>query len=418
MKLKQIRVDGYKNLINCTLDLGDFNVLVGPNNSGKSNLMEVLHFLDLLCFGADKHRTLILNHGYLGNRGFAKTFLDQHKDKSVRIGINIDVDAVGQVWNVDYQVEAEFPGEKHQTGGILEEVLTATPVDRRGPRTQYIVRRAKSLKVAEKSYKKASHGIASDNSSLLAIKALYPDYVKLPPEFPVFIQSLMQTASLPCLALSPSRLLRQIGEERQIAGPRTSAFDPLVVVDNLASEKGRYDLFQEILADILGFHYVHLDAKDIRLPSEAKRKGEVFKRERNLLLGRTDKDVRWLEMCSDGTLIVVALVAAYLSGADNRPIFLLEELENCLHPAAIKKLIRFFQDNADRWPVLITTHSPYVLDCVNPEDVRVAVVDQTGATHIESVHNNKELRDHLKAGLMDFGDLLVSNFEEVLGAKK
>ena len=42
MKLKEIRVDGYKNLINCRIPLGDFNVLVGPNNSGKTNLLETI----------------------------------------------------------------------------------------------------------------------------------------------------------------------------------------------------------------------------------------------------------------------------------------------------------------------------------------------------------------------------------------
>ena len=45
MKLKQIRVDGYKNLIDCEVNLSDFNVLVGPNNSGKSNAIDALRLL-------------------------------------------------------------------------------------------------------------------------------------------------------------------------------------------------------------------------------------------------------------------------------------------------------------------------------------------------------------------------------------
>ena len=51
MKIKQIRVDGYKNLIDCKVDLGDFNVLVGPNNSGKSNLLQAIQMLGALWFG-------------------------------------------------------------------------------------------------------------------------------------------------------------------------------------------------------------------------------------------------------------------------------------------------------------------------------------------------------------------------------
>ena len=59
MKLKQIRVDGYKNLVNCEVNLGDFNVLVGPNNSGKSNLLEAVQILWPLCFSDEKLRKQI-----------------------------------------------------------------------------------------------------------------------------------------------------------------------------------------------------------------------------------------------------------------------------------------------------------------------------------------------------------------------
>ncbi|MGO9147350.1 MAG: AAA family ATPase, partial [Desulfomonilia bacterium] len=34
-----IGIDGYKNLIDCDIDLHNLNVIVGPNNSGKSNFL-------------------------------------------------------------------------------------------------------------------------------------------------------------------------------------------------------------------------------------------------------------------------------------------------------------------------------------------------------------------------------------------
>ncbi|HIJ72393.1 MAG TPA: ATP-binding protein, partial [Planctomycetes bacterium] len=82
-----------------------------------------------------------------------------------------------------------------------------------------------------------------------------------------------------------------------------------------------------------------------------------------------------------------------------------------LHPEAVDKLLCFLQDNSDRWPVLITTHSPYLLNGVKPTDVNVAVVDETGATHFEKVKNTRQLREYLSKSLMSFGDLLVNNYE-------
>ena len=59
-KITQIRVDGYKNLFDCVVDLNDFNVLVGPNNSGKTNLIEAVLMLGLIVSaGEDGSKTVL-----------------------------------------------------------------------------------------------------------------------------------------------------------------------------------------------------------------------------------------------------------------------------------------------------------------------------------------------------------------------
>ena len=95
----------------------------------------------------------------------------------------------------------------------------------------------------------------------------------------------------------------------------------------------------------------------------------------------------------------------------------IEEPENCLHPAALEKLLRFLQDNAHRWPVLLTTHSPYLVNGVKPEDLIVSSIDETGAARFRRGFDRKAVSRLLKSGYMSFGDLLVTNFEEVLGGK-
>src|SRR6266516_3122172 len=42
--LKHLKIENYKSLVDVELNLAKFNVLVGPNNSGKSNLMEAVMF--------------------------------------------------------------------------------------------------------------------------------------------------------------------------------------------------------------------------------------------------------------------------------------------------------------------------------------------------------------------------------------
>ena len=91
MKIKQIRVDGYKNLINCEVNLGDFNVLVGPNNSGKSNLLEALQMVGGICFGSVKLRKSIFDGLTPPNRQSSWIcHLKKYPRRPLTIGLNFE----------------------------------------------------------------------------------------------------------------------------------------------------------------------------------------------------------------------------------------------------------------------------------------------------------------------------------------
>ena len=61
---------------------------------------------------------------------------------------------------------------------------------------------------------------------------------------------------------------------------------------------------------------------------------------------------------------------------------------------------------------MLTTHSPFLLNQVNPEDVTVAHVKDDGSTHFERISNIKELHRKLRKGFFSFGDMLETGFEE------
>ena len=44
-KLDRIDIKGFKSIKSDTIEFGDFNVLIGPNDSGKSNLLSVFDLL-------------------------------------------------------------------------------------------------------------------------------------------------------------------------------------------------------------------------------------------------------------------------------------------------------------------------------------------------------------------------------------
>jgi predicted ATP-dependent endonuclease of OLD family len=407
MKLKQIRVDGYKNLIDCKVDLGDFNVIVGANNSGKSNFLEIFVIMLGLCMGSEKTKRFVLQGHPTRRKGVSICQLEAYKNKPLSIGITFEITISRQKWIVSYDVSVQCDNKEKDKGRFLKEVLCAKQVSKTGKATTYISRKDNKLKIKGRK----ERNIAKDNSALSAIKAIYPDHEGLPKELSKFLDAIAKILLTNVFSLSPQELRKTIGEKGEIDDFRVSSFDLLVAMDKINKDKKKFRIFSEAVCDILGLEGLSFVSKDIPLPSNNAEEDEIIERARYCFIKSFGRRQALLEEYSDGTFMVVAILTSLFTKRAFEAIVCLEELENCLHPAALEKLLRFLQDHAEEWPVLITTHSSYLLNGVNPEDVNVAVVDETGAAHFEKVKNSSQLRNYLNKGLLSFGDLLARDFQ-------
>lgn len=92
---------------------------------------------------------------------------------------------------------------------------------------------------------------------------------------------------------------------------------------------------------------------------------------------------------SEGTLLVLGLLTAIY--APNRAsLILLDDLDRGLHPQAQRELItllRRLQDSNPELQILASTHSPYLLDCMEPAEVRMTFLDN-GATVCAPLSNH------------------------------
>lgn len=85
---------------------------------------------------------------------------------------------------------------------------------------------------------------------------------------------------------------------------------------------------------------------------------------------------------SEGTLIALGLLAVLHS--EQRPsLLLIDDLEHGLHPAALGKMVavlRDLQEQHEDLQIMATTHSPYLLDHFDAEEVFLTVLDDQGHT--------------------------------------
>ncbi|MEP7123526.1 MAG: AAA family ATPase [Byssovorax sp.] len=108
-------------------------------------------------------------------------------------------------------------------------------------------------------------------------------------------------------------------------------------------------------------------------------------------------------MASEGTLIALAILTI-LHGPDRPDVLLLDDFDQSLHPQAQIEMVRLLKRLLEKLPdvqIVATTHSPYILDEIEPQDVVVFALrpDGTVATKRLSEHPQAaKMKDALSAG--------------------
>ena len=106
-------------------------------------------------------------------------------------------------------------------------------------------------------------------------------------------------------------------------------------------------------------------------------------------------------MVSEGTLLTLALLT--ILHTSDASLFLLDDIEQGLHPLAQMKLMQILKDFAEKFDrqIIVTSHSPYVVDALKPEDVWVMATDEQGISHCRRLSEHPNIanaRDVLTTG--------------------
>lgn len=107
---------------------------------------------------------------------------------------------------------------------------------------------------------------------------------------------------------------------------------------------------------------------------------------------------------SDGTLRIYGiLLSLYLQPAPS--LLVIEEPEQTVHPGVLAMLSEAFKEVAATVQIIITTHSPQLVDHFAPEQVRVASMDN-GLTQIAPLKQSQRLA--VQRGLMGLGEFMAA----------
>ena len=100
---------------------------------------------------------------------------------------------------------------------------------------------------------------------------------------------------------------------------------------------------------------------------------------------------------SDGTLKLLAYLAV-LHDPEPPQFIGIEEPENFLHPRLLPELAEECRAATERSQLLVTTHSPFFLNEIRPEEVRVLYRDESGYTQVVRAADIEGIAQFVQAG--------------------
>lgn len=381
--IERITLKNFKSLGNVDLELKNLNVLIGPNASGKSNL---LSFFRLLKEGANERLSMAVNR--MG--GISNLINYQTDSYNKRFGWQITISTL----NSQYEYTGRI-SQKGQSGyQVLSETIQGKSLEQKNGYFPYFFSSGQGGEgIKEQQGSENQRSFDEDLSDQELIISQIRDRIRYP-----HLANIRTT-------LADWQIYHGFGESalETIRGPQLfTVVDPfrldplgrnlLSIVQQLANER-RYEKINERLNDTM--RAVFPDFIKLYTPTSAGGMGSLFYGSEN-----HEESIPALNM-SDGQLRFLGLVIVLLlADLPNPPsLIVIDEPEIGMHPKMVEVFAELLQSASEKTQIIVTTHSPQLVDRVKPEDV-VTVTMHEGKTTLErlSKPNLSEWLEHYTLG--------------------
>jgi predicted ATPase len=387
--IHEVAVKNFKSLKDVAVTLGQRNVLVGPNLSGKSNLIGVFRFLTSMV--SAEAGTYGLPNALLGPGfgGFSETIWKGSDSRLISIalaGSGGPFTALGSGAKWDYRIS--FIGDQWGSPRVQDESLG---VEAGNQRFTLIASEGGVRKFKTRDGQVISEVGSRDRS---ALEFEYPQWEGN--ALREFFRSWQYHNLIP-----PSmRTFNQSAAAKFLTEPGNNLGSWLMTLQTRPD-----DSFVRI-ARVAKDAFPGLE-KLFTVPTQ---QGQVFLASQEKYLTRP---VSVFQM-SDGELAFIALLSLIFTPPElAAPLYCVEEPENHLHPRLLATLVEVLKQvqeemsPEERSQIIITTHSPYLIDKFSLEEL-IVLEKQEGATVLTRPGSKAHLRELLEREEIGLGELFYS----------
>ncbi len=375
--LRKLKVKNYKSLEDLTLPLRPLTVFVGPNNAGKSNILDCLLFLREL---GEQGEPAVHSRG-----GFQQIVWGGELKRKIEIELDGQVsDAVGKEHSVTYRVEIAG-GPAHYA--LVREILSLRPNGEERKLLEFPDQKGMtSLWEESPQTKRLSQYSRSPQHKLYLF-----DW-RDPAQYPVLSAFFRAMSSWAFYDFVPARMSKP--------GPARKEMHLLGEGQNVSSVlhtfQTEYSRNFEEVEELLKTGIPEVE----RLLTPLTEEGQTYLalQER----GFSQRIPSWA--MSDGTLRLLGQLAVLFS-PDPPAMACFEEPENCIHPRLLELIVDALKSTSQKIQILVTTHSPDLLNLLAPEDL-IIVEKADGKTQCREAKDAAGVKEALKT--LGLGELWYS----------
>ena len=401
MVIKKIKVTNFKSFENLEIELGKFNVLIGPNAAGKSNFVHIFEFLrDIVNSGLDNAVSMQGGVEYLRNIN-----IGSFENLSIKVVSAQEFGLLGRrireglIGTKTYETIYEFALRFNKRGSgfrIAEDKLIQ--------KCKFVRLEKPRKKIEEKEILGDGEIIIFSSNGKVKIDLNIPKGVSLKKEdiFPPFLREeklpdhtlLLET---PYFLIPPLEgIFRDISiydfdpklpkKATPITGKAELEEDGSnlsIILKNITENKEKRRKLFNLVKDLLPF-VENLDVEKFADKSLLFKLQETYFKNQYLPAS----------LISDGTINITALIIALYF--EKKPLVIIEEPERNIHPYLISKVVDMMKDASQKKQIIVTTHNPEIVKYAGLDNILLVSRDKNGFSKISRPIDKEEIRTFLE----------------------
>ena len=368
MVIDSFDIKGVSNIEHIRLDLGEMNALIAPNGYGKSNVLGAIDFgLGFINASAEGRRQM------LGSRFAPINEATTHNNFRFEIKGRLSTDEPAQLFL--YGFECEWVTDDKE-GQVVSEWLKVKLANEQ--RYRQLVNRTEDTCLVVPSPK----GRCNKPFEVSALQLTLPSIASGALFF-------ADTAKRICSITTPN--LETLDNPESYFSIDVNAGIPLLGGRTLSeyvyylkqTDEDNYGILSDGIKQLLP-RIVEFEPDEITLSDGRSRVYDIRVREE---FNTIPTSIRLLSSGSKRMIFLFTLCIA--AKKQSIPLIMMEEPENSVHPRMMENLLLMLQHYASDTKILMTSHSPYLMRYLQPDQMYFGLPKNDGLAHFAQLNPSK-----------------------------